>query len=116
MVQRCYWQGEPDRDAMRKMMEFWLDVLEPFTADEVEVACRGWVLDNPDRRANPGHIRKSILSARGESSSAPRVTDYHDNERRKGPRVSRERAAEIIREVGLDVSAGLIRKAPGARR
>lgn len=51
-----YWTPVETNDAKALRKRDWLDCLRKFGAPVVNLACRDWLLQNPERRPTPGHI------------------------------------------------------------
>lgn len=48
----------------------WMDALQDFTLDEIDVACRAAIVANPDKCPNEGHVRALIVRERDRIRAA----------------------------------------------
>lgn len=74
----------------------WISALEQFTPDEIRMACREWVRENPRRRPNFGDIRGLILDARAVARSALRQPEPEPYSALTVPTRERVEAADRI--------------------
>lgn len=63
-----YWQSRPSDPVLQRLLQIWIDQLEPYTLDEVRAACVRWVQENPRRRPNHGSISTLLRQAREEGA------------------------------------------------
>ena len=104
-MDRFGWERDRDTMAHDRIVIDWMDGLQDFPLDEVQAACRQWVQDSPRKMPNEGDIRGKIMSARSRKVAAlPRHVVGEVVE----PRVSKDRAAQILAEAGFAV-----KRAPG---
>jgi hypothetical protein len=54
-------------------MRDWLDALDGFDAFQIDMACRGYLKDEPSRRPTPAAIRKRAMDIRGEQMARERA-------------------------------------------
>lgn len=92
-----YWQAPADEVSDRLRMADWLAALEDWPIVDVQDALRQWVLDNPDRRPNFGHISGLLKAARGKAWAERKAAEP---ECAPEDRVTPEAAAEIMRAAG----------------
>lgn len=106
-----FWIEDATEDAVQAVqLEGWLDVLEPFSDEEVRRAWAEYQRSGP--RARNGALRKPDAGAlwliidgwRGRAAAAQRDLERRRKEaeeamRPRSDRVTAERAAEILREV-----------------
>ena len=59
-----YWKDTPSGLVKDGIMRQWMNALHDFTQDEIDNACGEWVLSNPRRKPNEGHIRELIIQMR----------------------------------------------------
>lgn len=81
-------------------LKWWTDPLEEWPVDSVDKALTRWVLDNPNKRPNPGHIVQ-ILKAAWAKHNAPVIQQWKEEQARsRSQPMSRERHAELVAELG----------------
>ena len=56
-----YWKDTPSGLVKDGIMRQWMNALHNFTQDEIDNACSEYVLSNPRRKPNEGHIRELIV-------------------------------------------------------
>ena len=95
---RNYWQAPSDAALAALEMTDWLSALEDWPVADVQDALRRWVLDHPNKRPNFGHISAALKAQRGKewATSLPPSPPTEPT-----PRISKERAAEILSEAGF---------------
>ncbi len=99
----------------------WIDALDKFTPAEISGACKAWVTDNPGKKPNFGHIAALIQKRRGRIVALHRSRDksqqIQEADCNTQPRITPERRAEIMAEVGLshDRSYDIVREASARR-
>ena len=91
-----YWQAPEDRQADALRMADWIAALEDWPIAEIQDALREWVMENPSRRPNFGHISAKLKEKRGKAWAERKQPEP---EPVREP-VSKERAAEIMAQVG----------------
>ena len=96
---RNYWQAPKDAVIEDMEMADWLSALEDWSVSDVQDALRKWVMDNPSRRPNFGHIAAALKDKRGREFAAS-IKPAPEPERE---RITPERAAEIIAEIGISI-------------
>lgn len=96
-----YWRPD-DSDEMRAaILRDWCDTLENWKPESILAALRQWRDENPYKRPNPGHIVRALKDAWGKRhADQVRAALAAPVEPRK-ERVSAERAAEIMAELGI---------------
>lgn len=94
---RFGWERDRGSMASDRMLTDWMDALQDFPLDEVRAACKSAVLRNPDRMPNEGHVRAEIMKSRAVRVKPALPALNRESE----PRVSKERAAEILAEAGF---------------
>lgn len=89
-------------EAKRKarILTDWADALEDWTITQVLWGLRKWRDDNPSKKPNPSHIKALLKAQRGKVEAA-KMPKHKEPE--KEPRISKERAAEIMNEIGFKV-------------
>lgn len=98
-----YWEKQPPADVKAGILADWCDSLQDWSREQVVWALRKWRNDNPDKRPNPGHILGIMKDKRGQRIAAEKY------EARKTlppppPRVTADRTAEILAEIGFKVN------------
>lgn len=95
---RFGWDRDKGSAAHDRIITDWMDALQDYPLSEVRAACAAAVLASPSKMPNEGHIRAEIIKARQRH-----VQSLPKPEENVGPvnRVTRERAAEILAEVGF---------------
>lgn len=99
-LDRFGWDRDKGSAAHDRLMIDWMDALQDYPLDEVRAACKAAVMDNPNKLPNEGHIVAQIKSARARFVAAHKPSDAPEPPR---DRMSADRAAEIMREVGFAV-------------
>jgi hypothetical protein len=99
-VLSAYFQPSEAEEIRAAQLAWWCDELQDWTQEQVVWALRNWNRENPDRRPTPGHIVAIMKEARGRkiASQLPKPEPEAPKER-----MSADRAAEIMREVGFAV-------------
>lgn len=59
-----YFQLPQDELVKREILLGWMDMLQDFTKDEIDYACRQYLIDFPRNRPHEGLIRQIIQSKR----------------------------------------------------
>lgn len=98
-VLSAYFQPHEADEVRAAQLAWWCDELQEWTLEQVVWALRRWNRDNPRVRPTPGDIVAVCKKERGRKMAA-RLPKPEEN---VGPvqRVTRERAAEILAEVGF---------------
>lgn len=91
-----YWQGKEDEASDALRMADWIAALEDWPISEIQDALRQWVMENPSRRPNFGHIAAKLKEARGKAWAERKQPEP---EPVREP-ISKERAAEIMAQAG----------------
>lgn len=95
-----YWREDDPVELTGAIGKDWADVLEGLPRDAIQAACLRYMRDEPRRKPTPG----AIYAMAHESMPKPRVVFNRAPEPIQEPeRISRERAAEIMAEVGFAV-------------
>lgn len=76
----------------------WIEALEDWPLDQIRWGLRQWVMDNPSKRPNFGHISQLLKAKRGEVWAARQEAQP---EPQRDPPCSKEAAAEIMRQAGF---------------
>lgn len=58
-----YFQPETDPGLETAILADWMDELQHYSPDQVRWGLREWRREFPDKRPNPGHIRRLLKSA-----------------------------------------------------
>lgn len=95
---RFGWDRDRGSMAQDRLLVDWMDALQDYPLDEIKAACRAAVLVDPKHMPNEGHILAKIVDARRVFVSA-RKRDAAPEQPRE--RVTAERAADILRDVGF---------------
>lgn len=91
-----YWTSTPSDLVKQQIMADWMAVLEAYTQNEIEAACRAHLAED-GRKPKPADIRARVVAERANAvASQPKPEEPP----RPEP-VSAERANEIMREVGF---------------
>lgn len=98
-MDRFGWERDRGTAAHDRIMTDWMDALHDYPLSEVKAACREWVKTNPRKMPNEGDIVGMIQKARRRSVEAFKAARPPEPEK-AAPRVSGDRAAEIMREAG----------------
>jgi hypothetical protein len=103
-MDRFGWERDRGSMAHDRLVSDWMDALHDYTIDEVQAACREWVMNNPRRMPNEGDIVAEVKSIRAEAWAKRKATlpPEPDPER---PRVTAEAAAEIMARAGFKPKA-----------
>lgn len=101
-MDRFGWERDRNSAAHDRLVSDWMDALHDYPLDEVQAACREWVMSSPRKMPNEGDILGIIKTRRFSAMQAHKVTMPAQAEPpRKRP--TPEEAARIIREAGLSV-------------
>ena len=95
-----YWQDNLPPSLRAAVLADWCDELQDWRPEQVQAALRMWRRDNPDKRPNPGHISRLLKAERGKAVVA-RMQAQARAPQPEPPRVSKERAAELMAQVGF---------------
>ena len=92
---RFGWDRDLGTPAHDRLLMDWMDALCDYPLDEVQVACRAAVLDNPSKMPNEGHVKAQILKARAKvvvKSPEPNIQAHKptDEERQSVSRMLQE--------------------------
>lgn len=93
-----YWRDDDPSELTEAIARDWADILEGLTQDAIAAACMRYLRDEPKRKPTPGAIYRLALAAMPRPVVV-RVAPVDDPP--PPPRVTAERAAEILREVGF---------------
>jgi hypothetical protein len=79
--------------------------LQDWTQEQVVFALRKWNRDKPDSEPTPGHILAMMKELRGRkvAASLPKHNQTPETPAIERHPVSRERAAQIMREAGIRI-------------
>lgn len=95
-----YWRDDDPVELTGAIGKDWADVLEGLPRDAIQAASLRYMRTEPRRRPTPGIIYAMTV----EAMPKPRVVAQRPQEPIPEPeRISRERAAEIMAEVGFAV-------------
>ena len=95
-----YWTAKPPEDVKNEILADWMAALENFTPQEITIACREWVNDNPRRKPNFGDIRAVVLRHRQTLAAKHRQPEPEPYSALSVPvEKRREQAAQIMSEV-----------------
>lgn len=100
IVLKGYWQEKRSFEMEAAVKAWWMDELENWTPDQVRWAMRNWCRDNPNRKPNPGHIIQLLKQAWGKRHAKQIRAALTPPEEPPKERISPERHAEIMAEVG----------------
>lgn len=89
-----YWREDDPSELNEALGRDWADILEGMTQDAISKACTAYLRDEPRRKPSPG----AIYALAREFTPRPVVVSQPEPEREK---ISAERAAEIMAEVGF---------------
>lgn len=96
MLARFY-EANLDPVIRKEIYTGWVEALEDYEMDEINVACKRHLSETPNRRPHEGHIKAMIIKARGErikrlptirepysaSEDRPEISDEDREARRK---------------------------------
>ena len=97
-MDRFGWERDRNSPAHDRIITDWMDALQDYPLDEIRNACREAVKARPNSMPNEGHIVNEIMKARARFLLVHRQDAAPEPER---PKVSAERAREILAEVGF---------------
>ncbi len=92
---------ERDERVIAARLSWWCDELQDWAQEQVVFALRKWNRDKPDSEPTPGHILAMMKDLRGRKVAAS-LPKQEPLAIERQP-VSRERAAEIMREAGIAI-------------
>lgn len=98
---RYKWNEERGTHVQDQMILDFVKALEDYPIDEIREACRACVLNNPKKMPNEGHIRQQVIKARALKVSAYKAKKPTVQES-SAPRVTAERAAQIMKDAGIE--------------
>lgn len=99
-MDRFGWERDRNSAAHDRLLSDWMDALHDYPLDEVRAACRDWVMSSPRKMPNEGDILSIIKRQRFETMQAHKAKMPAPRPAPKD-RVSKDRAAEILAEVGF---------------
>ena len=99
-MDRFGWERDRGTAAHDRVVSDWMDALHDYPLGEVQAACRRWVRANSRRMPNEGDILGLIGAARREKIAAFKASQPKPPEPTT-ERVSADRAAEIMAQVGF---------------
>lgn len=94
-----YWQSNDPDEIVEANMRDWLDVLEHLPETAIQKACVSWLSRPVGKKPTPGEIA-ALARAAMPASPAIRLVQM---ESQPVGRISKERAREIMAEVGFRV-------------
>ena len=97
-----YWTTTPSEAELEITARDWMDCLENYSPDEITGACKKWVIDNPRKRPNFGHIRE-IIDARRARILAKHRTEQPQPVEPEREVLSVEERQRIAAEMGMPV-------------
>lgn len=97
-LDRFGWERDRNSPAHDRLIIDWMDALEDYPLDEIRAACREAVMARPNAMPNEGHIVSKIMEARAAFIRLNPPTTAPES---RQERMSAERAAEIMDEVGF---------------
>lgn len=103
IVLSAYFQPHEDAEVKAGQLAWWCDELEDWTREQVVYGLRQWNAKNPRLRPTPGDITSLLRKIRGEMMAQRQKAATTPQPEPQEERVSPERAAEIMREVGVEV-------------
>ena len=103
IVLSAYFQPHEDAAIKAGQLAWWCDELEDWTREQVVYGLRQWNAKNPRLRPTPGDITSLLRKIRGEMMAQRQKAATTPQPEPQEERVSPERAAEIMREVGVEV-------------
>ena len=75
-------------------------MLQDWTQEQILWALRKWMVDEPNRKPNPGHILGIMKTARGKKEAAKLAALPRPPEPERKP-VTAEQAAQILESAGF---------------
>ena len=96
-MDRFGWDRDRGSMAHDRLVTDWMDALQDYQLEEVKAACVAWVREQPRKMPNEGDILALINRARAKIVQAlPK-----QGQGQQDGRVSPEKAAQILAEVGF---------------
>ena len=99
---RFGWDNDRGSPAHDRLITDWVDALSEYPIKEIQAACRSWVRSNPRRMPNEGDILKLLQHERALMRQQHKARNPVAMRPRLAGRVSAQRAAEIVKEVGFN--------------
>lgn len=99
---RFGWDRDRGTAAHDRLMVDWMDAFQDYTLAEVKAACSKWVRTNPRKMPNEGDILQLIGQQRREEIAEFKARNPPPEEPPR-KRVSPEKAAQILAEVGFNL-------------
>lgn len=98
-----YWKDTPSGLVKDGIMRQWMNALHNFTQEEIDKACSEYVLSNPRRKPNEGHIRELIMQNKrgGKYALPPSVGRNFTEERIQATAEQRQAITEDVNFSGV---------------
>ncbi len=90
-----YWRADDPVELTAALGQDWADVLEGMPRDAIQTAAIRWMRENPNRKPTPGHIYDLARESLPKPKSVPKPPEPDR------PKLSAERANQIMQEVGF---------------
>lgn len=90
-----YWREDDPSELNEAMGRDWADILEGMPQEAISKACMAYLRNEPRRKPSPG----AIYALAREMMPRPAVVEQKNDSKRE--RMTAERAAEIMAEVGF---------------
>lgn len=94
-----YWRDDDPAELTGAIGQDWADALEGLPQEFIQRACVAYLRDEPRRKPTPGAIYQ--LARSFMPKPAPARIDHFPKPDPDHQRISKERAAEIMKEVGF---------------
>ena len=93
-----YFQLPQDELVKRDILLGWMDALQDYTQEEINNACRSYLINFPNRRPHEGHILEQIIKARDHVlKRQPRLQIEEKSKREQDPEKRRKISEELMR-------------------
>lgn len=93
-----YFQLPQDDLVKRDILLGWMDTLQEYTEDEINSACKRYLIEFPNRRPHEGHILEQIIRARDRITKlSPRVQIEEQSKREPDAEKRKKISEELMR-------------------
>lgn len=108
-----YWKDSPKLEVKARIMANWADALEDWNSTQINYALNKWVVENPNKKPNHGHIVQILTKARGVAEAKRRARVSAPEQEDERQRATPEQKAAIMAEImGEQEGIGGLKKMP----
>jgi hypothetical protein len=96
-----YFQIPQDELVKRDILLGWMDMLQDYTQEEIDYACKQYLIDFPNKRPHEGHIRQVIANKRKRTFNMHKAKSISPPPRKNQNAEQRKRLAkELMLNIG----------------